>query len=66
MAIIETLWFLLGTFLIIIILSTDPKGPLQGSSTNLFPSASEGQDFVLNLIACIIGLFFVTTLLIYK
>ena len=51
MNILESLWVLIGLFIILLILLTDPKSASRGLGSNeltvLFSSATEGQIFTM-------------------
>jgi protein translocase SecG subunit len=65
MNLIESSWFLISFLIILIVLATDPKSSLTGSSKNvvlgLFSSPTSGQQFIYNFSAVLIILFFVLT-----
>ena len=65
MTLLESGWFLIASLIILIVLLVDPKSSLAGSSSNavlgLFSSPSSGQQFIYNLSAVLIVLFFILT-----
>jgi len=65
MDVIESIWFIVSFLIILIVLLVDPKSSMVGSSTNailgLFSSPSSSQQFIYNLSAVLIFLFFVLT-----
>ena len=65
MTLLESGWFLIASLIILIVLLVDPKSSLAGSSNNavlgLFSSLSSGQQFIYNLSAVLIVLFFILT-----
>jgi protein translocase SecG subunit len=66
MDILERVWFLVGLGIIFIILSTDPKSSISGTSNSqlsaLFASASDSQNFLKQLNWGLITVFFILTL----
>ena len=65
MDILESIWFIISFLIIVIVLLVDPKSSMVGSNTNavlgLFSSPSTSQQFIYNLSAVLIFLFFVLT-----
>ena len=61
---LEKIWILIGSLIIFIILSTDPKNSITGTQRNqaLFASASDGQKFIQRLNWLLIITFFLTLL----
>ena len=66
MNILESLWVLIGLFIIFLILLTDPKSASRGLGSNeltvLFSSATEGQTFIRNFTWSLIATFIILTL----
>ena len=62
MTLLEGSWFLITVSIIAIVLLVDPKSSLTASPVvGLFSSASSGQQFIYNIGAVLISLFFVLT-----
>ena len=65
MNLIESCWFLISFLIIGIILLTDPKNSIVGSSNNsmlgMFSSPSSGQKFIYTFSAVLIAIFFILT-----
>ena len=65
MDILESIWFIISFLIILIVLLVDPKSSMVGSNTNavlgLFSSPNTSQQFIFNLSAVLIVLFFVLT-----
>jgi protein translocase SecG subunit len=65
MSLLESIWFLISSLIITIVLLVNPKTSITGSSENsvlgLFSSPSSGQQFIYNFSAILILLFFVLT-----
>ena len=62
---LESIWFFVASLIILIVLLVNPKTSLTGSNVNtvlgLFSSPSTSQQFIYNLSAVLIFLFFVLT-----
>jgi protein translocase SecG subunit len=63
MDILESIWFIISFLIILIVLLVDPKSSMVGSNTNavLGFSPNTSQQFIFNLSAVLIVLFFVLT-----
>jgi protein translocase SecG subunit len=65
MNLIETVWFLISSLIIILVLLVDPKSSLTSSNTNsvlgLFSNPSTGQELVYRFSAILISFFFIVT-----
>ena len=65
MDVLESIWFVISFLIILIVLLVDPKSSMVGSNTNavlgLFSSPNTSQQFIFNLSAVLILLFFVLT-----
>ena len=65
MSLLESIWFLISSLIITIVLLVNPKTSITGSSENsvlgLFSSPSSGQQFIYNFSAVLIVSFFVLT-----
>ena len=68
MGLFESIWFLVSSLIIMIVLLVDPKSSLAGSNTNavvgLFSSPNSGQQFIYNFSTVLILSFFVLTIIL--
>ena len=68
MRIVESLWILIGSLIIFLILLTDPKSAARGLGNNeltvFFSSVTEGQAFIRNFTWSLIAAFTILTLYI--
>lgn len=71
MSLFESVWLLLSSLIILIVLLVDPKSSITGSSTNavlgLFSSPSTGQQFIYSFsIVIILSFYILTTVLSFN
>ena len=63
MSLLESTWFLISFLVITVVLLIDPKSSLTDSNTSgvlgMFSSPNSGQQFIYNVSAVLILLFFV-------
>ena len=68
MRVVESLWILIGSSIIFLILLTDPKSAARGLGNNeltvFFSSVTEGQAFIRNFTWSLIAVFTILTLYI--
>ena len=61
MDLLESIWFLISSLIIIIVLLVDPKSSLTGSSNNILGFTNSGGQFIYKFSAVLIVSFFMLT-----
>ena len=68
MTLVESIWFGIQLFIIVIVLLIDPKNSMNGTSNatimSSFSSPSSGQSFIYRLSALLITLFYILTIIL--